>query len=99
MAEYFFDRGKFGMYNTPAWAGQTRALKLIKLLRKQGYSGIVYEEGPLEDYCQEDLIRPLQNKYLDTRHYRDTEKLNQIVADGLCSKSPEYYKVIFKEVQ
>ena len=33
MAEYIFDRGTFGRWNTPMWAGETRAFKLIRLLQ------------------------------------------------------------------
>jgi hypothetical protein len=49
-AEYIFDRGTFGRWSTPMWEGETRAFKLIRTLRKQGFKKIVYSEGPLVPY-------------------------------------------------
>ncbi len=99
MAEYIFDRGKFGKYNIPAWAGQTRALKLVRLLVKQGYSGIVYEEGPLEFYNQDNFTRNLRHNFMNTWRYKDRIILNRIIEKGLTGQSPSHYKVKFKERQ
>jgi hypothetical protein len=92
MAEYTFKRGKFGRWGVPMWAGETQAFKLIRLLRKQGIKGILYEEGPLVPYLYEDHTKYRRCAYADLSirdPYIDKPK------PKIESTAPKYFKVIF----
>lgn len=98
-AEYIFDRGKFGRWDIPMWAGETRALKLIRLLRKQGIKGILYEEGPLEKIeAAFHFAKKYQGMHLDPYRYRDYKEVAEIIRVNHFS-APEWFKVSFKVEQ
>jgi hypothetical protein len=93
MAEYVFERGIFGRWNTPMWAGETQAFKLIRLLRKQGVSGIKYEEGPLTDYTHRHMSKKLH--WFEPLRYKDYDRVAKIMESCLNGKAPKYFKVTF----
>jgi hypothetical protein len=93
MAEYIFDRGMFGRWGVPMWAGETQAFKLIRLLKKQGVTGIKYEEGPLEDYTYRSVALPYT--WLNPRQYKDADRVAQQMEACLNGQAPQYFMVTF----
>lgn len=96
MAEYVFTRGKFGMWGMSMWAGETQAFKFIRLLRKQGYTGIKYEEGPMIPYSEYDMVKT--RKYFDCYKYINYRDLVEVLRTAMKGEAPKYFKVSFKEV-
>ena len=93
MAVYTFNRGKFGRWGVSMWAGETQALKLVKLLRKQGITGIKYTEGPLVNYSEHDMVRT--RLYFDAYKYINYRDLVEVLRTAMKGQAPEYYIVTF----
>ena len=94
MAVYTFNRGKFGMWGVPMWAGETQAFKLIKLLRKQGIKKILYEEGPLFPYDLTDHIKCRKSAYHNDAWLRPYREEPERKTE---SEAPQWFMVVFKE--
>ena len=88
-AVHIFKRGTFGRWNTPMWEGATRAFKLIRMLRKQGVTGIRYTEGPLVPYTRK--VRFHRPDILSGISMGKWE--NSLVID--VGEAPKYFRVSY----
>lgn len=86
---HVFRRGVFGRWNMPMWEGETRAFKLIRMLRKQGVTGILYEEGPLTPYTRK--VRFHRPDILDGQKMGNWR--NDFVTD--TGEAPQFFKVSY----
>ncbi len=95
MATYTFIRGKFGRWGVPMWAGETQAFKLLRLLKKQGVKGVLYEEGALVPYNTWDMGKDNKGEHIDPYCYYEYHYLVEQVKNMIKGTAPKWFKVSF----
>jgi hypothetical protein len=95
MATYTFRRGKFGRWGVSMWAGETQAFKLLRLLKKQKVTGVLYEEGPLVSYNTWDMGKDNKQEHLDPYRYREYCYLVEQIKDMREGTAPQWFTVSF----